>query len=148
MGYKKRQRVKKSAQQWFGISTDEAHRMRDSRVPWIDNFYPLCENGIDRKQCEAFLIERGMPKPQKSACIGCPYHSNGAWANMKRDRSDDWADVVDFDTKLREGKLPGVTGDAFLHRRMVPLELAVVKDYNEDQIEMPFAEECEGMCGV
>ena len=150
LGYKKRQRIKKQAQQWFGISTDEAHRMRDSRVSWIHNYYPLCESGISRGDCEKFLVQRGMEKPRKSACIGCPYHTNGAWVNMKKHHPKDWRDAVDFDAKLRMGKLPGVTGDAYLHRRMVPLELAVLKDYNEDQIELfgDFAGECEGMCGV
>lgn len=147
LGYKKRQQVKKKAQQWLGISIDEASRMKDSRVKWIDHFYPLIEKRISRKDCIKWLKENGWDNPRKSACIGCPYHSAHTWADMRDNKPEEWKDAVDFDYALRKGKLPGVTGDAYLHRKMMPLDIAVDSTHNPDQIDM-FQGECEGMCGL
>ena len=148
LGYKPRQRVKKKARQGFGISVDEAHRMRDSRVSWIDNYYPLVDLEMRRADCLSWMKEQGYPEPRKSACVGCPYHSNSTWAKMRRDYPDEFDDAVAFATELRKGKLPGVKGNAYLHRSMLPLAEAVNSTHDPDQIEMDFGQECEGMCGV
>ena len=149
LGYKPHQRVKKRVRQWFGISIDEASRMRDSRIPWIDNYYPLVEQQMSRQDCLKWMQERNYGTPMKSSCIGCPFHSNATWVNMKKTRPGDWADAVDFDDSLRKGKLPGVTGDAYVHRRTLPLEEAILHDHDPNQLELfEFEEECEGMCGV
>jgi hypothetical protein len=149
LGYKKGQRVKKRCRQWFGISIDEASRMKDSRVHWIDNYYPLVDRNINRLDCQKICTEYGYPNLRKSACIGCPFHSNAFWAKMKRNYPGEFADACDFDHSLREGKLPGVTGDAFVHRRMMPLEEAVDSTHSPDQTDLfDFDEECEGMCGL
>ena len=94
-----------------------------------------------------WLRQRGYDEPRKSACIGCPYHSSSYWVDMKKNHPEEWEDAVEFDSKLRTGKLPGVTGDSFVHKRMLPLEEAILLDYDPDQIDM-FDQECEGMCGV
>ena len=149
LGYKPRMRVKKRVQEWFGISIDEAHRMHDSRVHWIDNYYPLIDLEMRRADCLSWMKKKGYPEPRKSACIGCPYHSNGTWAKMRRDYPDEFEEAVAFDTQLRAGgKIPGVAGDAYLHRSIVPLAEAVDNTHDPDQIEMDFGQECEGMCGV
>ena len=148
LGYEPRQRVKKKARQGFGISVDEAHRMRDSRVSWIDNYYPLVDLEMRRADCLSWMKEQGYPEPRKSACVGCPYHSNSTWAKMRRDYPDAFDDAVAFDAELRKGKLPGVKGNAYLHRSMLPLAEAVNSTHDPDQIEMDFGQECEGMCGV
>lgn len=147
LGYQKGERIHKNVRQWFGISTDEAQRMRDSRERWIANYYPLIEKLFSRTDCEKYLKRRGYGEVIKSSCIGCPFHSNHTWVHMKRHRPDDWADAVDFDHKLRNGKLPGVIGDAYLSRRCEPLEEAIKHDYDENQMDL-WNEECEGMCGV
>lgn len=150
LGYRKGQKVKHHAQQWFGISVDEASRMKDSRVRWIDNYYPLIERMMSREDCIRWMKKRGFESPRKSACVGCPYHSNNVWVDMKKNHPAEWADVTEFDTNLRvEGRrLPGVTGEAYIHRRMLPLEEAVLATgYDPNQIDL-FDQECEGMCGV
>ncbi len=147
LGYKKGQRVKKRVQRWIGISIDEASRMKDSPVPWSDNYYPLIENMISRADCHKWLKHHGFGRPRKSACIGCPYHSAATWHAMKLQYPEEWADAVDFDAKLRTGKLPGVTGNAYLHRRMMPLPEAVNSTHDPDQFDL-FENECEGMCGL
>ena len=122
--------------------------MRDSRVSWIDNYYPLVDLEMRRADCLSWMKEQGYPEPRKSACVGCPYHSNSTWAKMRRDYPDEFDDAVAFDAELRKGKLPGVKGNAYLHRSMLPLAEAVNSTHDPDQIEMDFGQECEGMCGV
>ena len=124
--------------------------MKDSRVRWIDNYYPLIERMMSREDCIRWMKKRGFESPRKSACVGCPYHSNNVWVDMKKNHPAEWTDVTEFDTNLRvEGRrLPGVTGEAYIHRRMLPLEEAVLATgYDPNQIDL-FDQECEGMCGV
>ena len=148
VGIKPRQRkIEVRVQQWIGISIDEASRMKDSGVPWSDNYYPLIEHRLSRADCLKWLKAHGYPEPRKSACTCCPYHSKSHWVDMKKHHPQEWDDSVAFDAHLRTGKLPGVTGDAYVHRRMVPLEEAILSDHDPDQIDM-FEQECEGMCGV
>ncbi|MDP6739682.1 MAG: hypothetical protein QF404_06665, partial [Planctomycetota bacterium] len=63
---------------------------------------------------------------------------------------DEFAQAVEFDKELRTGKLPGVTGDAYVHRKFLPLEEAVEATHNSNQLDFldDFEGECEGMCGL
>lgn len=61
---------------WLGISTDEAHRMKDSQKKWISNRWPLIEAGLSRQDCLRWMQEHGYPEPPRSACVFCPYHSD------------------------------------------------------------------------
>jgi len=151
LGLAKGQRSQKRVRQWIGISTDEAHRQRDGRVSWIDNWYPLIERGMSRDDCLRWLREHDHPRPRKSACIGCPFHTNHVWARMKRDYPKEWADAVEFDANLRANgnRIPGTTGECYLHRRMLPLPEAIAREDDPNQGEFTFMdEECEGMCGL
>jgi len=147
LGYKKGERVKKQVRQWFGISTDEAQRMRDSRIKWIDNYYPLIDKRMSRNDCQRYLNDHGFSEVIKSSCIGCPFHSGATWVNMKKYRPTDWSDAVDFDRKMRLGDLKGSPNKTYLSRHCVPLEEAVLREFDEDQLDL-FGEECEGMCGL
>src|SRR5690606_6623803 len=43
----------------------------------------------------------GYPVPMKSACIGCPFHDDRYWRDMRDNRPEEWADAVDFDRQIR-----------------------------------------------
>lgn len=65
---------------WLGISSDELIRVRGAdekltRGRMRTNFYPLIEQDMTRADCEAFLVERGLVPPPKSACDICPFSS-------------------------------------------------------------------------
>jgi hypothetical protein len=138
-------------EQWFGISFDELTQMRTSDVAYIRNSYPLVDRRITRAGCLAWLKARGYPVPPKSACLGCPYHHNALWSEMKRERPEEWAETVAFDRVIRRG-LPGVKGEAFVHRSMIPLDLVDLRTNAEKgQPTLPglgWEEECSGHCGV
>jgi hypothetical protein len=130
-------------EQWYGISLDEAHRMRQNREPWITNVYPLIDRRMRRGDCVAWLISRGYSIPPKSACIACPYHDNKQWRDMKDNRPEEWADAVAFDAELRQ-----YDNSVYIHQRLIPLDqvdLSTSEDYG--QLNM-FGNECEGLCSV
>jgi len=147
LGYETGQRVKETVTQLMGISVDEAHRMKDSGKGWIVNKYPLVDLRMSRHNCQKWLNRNGFPEPPKSACIGCPYHANDRWRDMKLHQTDEWDDVVRFDHALREQPYPGVTGMVYTHRDCIPIDevdLTTAEDHG--QVDM-FSAECEGYCG-
>lgn len=138
----------KQAESWIGISLDEAHRMKDSGVGYMTNVYPLVDRRMTRHDCLLWLERHGYPTPPKSSCLGCPYHSNAQWRAIRDHDQEGWADVLDFEERLRAGKLPGVTGEVFLHRSFIPLaqvDLSTAADHG--QLDL-FGNDCEGLCGV
>jgi len=156
LGLKPRQRAPKDVvvDQWFGISWDEIGRAKESRLPWKRHVYPLI--GIPekylgrewvRQDCIRWFNENYPGRPLvRSACIGCPYKTNVEWRHLREQSPDEWADVVDFDNRIR--KCGGMRGDVFLHRDLVPLSDAEL-DSAEDRGQMSlWNDECDGMCAV
>ena len=147
LGYAKGQKVKKRVHQWFGISRDEMQRMRINDKKWIDNIYPLIDMRMDRNNCISWLLRNGWDSVPKSACIGCPYHNDKYWRNMKDNYSAEWDDAVEFDKELRTGPFPHLRGEVYLHRSFVPLDQVDLLT-REDRGQLSFLDECDGMCGV
>lgn len=146
LGYEPRQRIPAGAAEvWVGISTDEAIRMKPARVQWQRNRWPLIEMGMSRRECAARLASRGWTAP-KSSCIGCPFHSNAMWRDMRDNAPDEWADAVAVDASLRAGiKRKRLE---YMHPQRVPLDqvdLRTAADFGQGDL---FLNECEGMCGV
>lgn len=118
----------RTAEQWIGFSADEVHRINDRTPSYIRPRYPLIELGMDRKACEKWLHSRNWASVPKSACVGCPYHGNRHWREMRDQHPDEWADAVEFDRAIRKGGARGLPlrGEAFLHRSRVPLDRAPI----------------------
>lgn len=132
--------------QWMGISTDEMQRMKDPEFAFLRNRFPLIEGNISRRDCLGWMERNGYPKPPKSACIFCPYHTDAEWRGLLS--GEDRDRLVEFDTKIRPG-FHGMVGEAYLHRQRVPIgdvDLSTAAD--RGQIEFGFVQDCEGMCGV
>jgi hypothetical protein len=131
-------------EQWIGFSTDEIHRVSDKhRVSYLNARYPLLDLGMSRKDCIRWLAARGWGDTVKSACIGCPYHGNRAWRDMRDNRPDEWADAVELDKAIRKGGARGepLHGEAYLHRSRVPLDQAPIdrvtrREWNDAQVDM------------
>lgn len=124
-------RVKRGqvCEQWIGFSTDEIGRVSDKdQLLYIKKRYPLLELGMSRKDCQRWLTERGWGNTVKSACIGCPFHGNRQWRDLRDNHPDEWADAVAFDEEIRKGGARGLplNGEAFLHRSRVPLSIAPI----------------------
>ena len=149
---KPRQPVPKDikVEMWVGISVDEIVRQKPSQEEWIEKKFPLIDNGLSRAQLHQWFQkhypDRTLPK---SACIGCPYHSDGIWKDMKENDPDSFMDAVQMDIELRSN--PNITAlvpdaKAFLHRSRQPLALVDFNNTTGYQDQMN--EECEGLCGI
>ncbi|MFG3254946.1 hypothetical protein [Streptomyces sp. NPDC048172] len=120
------------AEQWVGISRDEFDRAKDSGIQYAINRHPLLEMDWSRADCLRFLARRGWASTPKSACIGCPFHTNAMWRTMRDERPREWADAVAFDRAIRQGGVRGIhlgrplLGQAFLHRSCLPLDQAPI----------------------
>ena len=134
-------------EQWIGISFDEIVRMKMSMEPWQVNRFPLIEMGMTRRDCLRWLERHGYLTPPKSSCIGCPYHSDAMWRQMREEDQDAWDDAVAIDRLIRTG-FRNLRGKVFLHRSCVPLDEADLDTLaDKGQLDL-FADECDGMCGV
>lgn len=134
--------------QWIGITTDEAHRMKPSRVRWIAHEWPLIDAGLSRQGCLWWLSRNGFPIPSRSACTFCPYHNDAEWYRLKMGAPEDFAGAVQLDQAIRPG-IPGPHNQHaqwYVHRSLRPLA-EVEFDRTDGQLSM-FGDECEGLCGV
>ena len=152
LGLKSRQKIKDvMVDQWFGISADEPQRMRTAPDKWRRFCYPLVGLPDDflgkpwrRWDCTNWLAENYPDHPvPRSACIGCPFHSNDEWRRIKSRFPEKWQEAVSLDKKIRN--IEGMQNKAFLHRDRVPLDEVDLSE--STQIDL-FGNECEGMCGV
>jgi hypothetical protein len=117
------------AEQWIGFSTDEIGRVSDKdQVSYVVKRYPLLELGMSRKDCDRWLRDHGWTSVTKSACVGCPFHGNRQWRDLRDNHPDEWANAVAFDAAIRKGGSRGLppNGEAFLHRSRVPLDQAPI----------------------
>ena len=156
LGVKPRYRVPKDmiVEQWIGISTDEAMRMKEARMPWLTSRWPLIEMKMSRADCLQWYRDINKhPMPGKSSCIGCPYHHNDQWKNMQKNYPEDWEDACDLDDKIRHG-LKNTETELFLHKSAKPLRSIDFQAPKPQQnlfgetFDEEFADECEGLCGV
>jgi hypothetical protein len=147
LGYKPRQRIPpNSVESWLGISTDEVIRVTPSKIRWETKRFPLIEKLMNRNDCLRWLERNGYPAPHKSACIGCPYHSNVEWRAIKT-TPEEWKQAVEVDAAIRD-PVTHLRATQYLHRDCIPLtevDLSTPEDHGQLNL---FINECEGMCGV
>jgi len=137
-------RNKQTIEQWIGISTDEALRMKPSGVKYITNRWPLIEMNMSRRNCISWLKQRGFEVPPKSACVFCPYHTAKEWHAIK-DIQPDWKEAVLVDEMIRKSRPPA---DLFIHSSRKPLaEVDFRTEEERGQLRL-WDEECTGFCGV
>ena len=145
VGYRKQVPSGTNVTQLFGISSDEASRMRTAPKKYLTYDYPLVDLKMSRKDCLDWMEKNNYPKPPRSACTFCPFHSNEEWKYIKED-AQEWKEVVEFDEKIREG-WGKVKDNLFLHRSGEPLSEANLEKSKDDQLNL-FENDCEGQCGV
>lgn len=133
--------------QWIGISTDEAHRMRESDVGYMTNRYPLIELGMSRRHCLRWMSDNGYPEPPKSSCTFCPFHSDAHWQDMKENLPGTFAQVVQFEQELQTLQMASEVNPykGFLHRSLQTIDQV---DFTKTKARSGFGNECEGVCGV
>ena len=136
--------------QWIGISLDEAHRMKPSRLPWAKNRWPLIDAGMKRHDCLLWMEAKGYPRPPRSACSYCPFHSDAEWRRLRDDEPEAFAQAVDFERRLQAASAEADchVGRVTLHRSGLNLdEVDFSTDIERGQGEL-FGNDCTGLCGV
>jgi hypothetical protein len=136
--------------QWIGISLDEAHRMKPARKPWVEHRWPLIDAGMKRHDCLRWMERMGYPKPPRSACIYCPFHSDAEWRRLKDEEPKEFERAVQFERDLQHAKsqTDNQRGKPFLHNSLKPLDqVDLSTDIERGQGEM-FGNDCTGLCGV
>ncbi|MFI2617576.1 hypothetical protein [Streptomyces sp. NPDC018584] len=121
-------------EQAIGISRDEFERAKDAPVRYLRNVFPLLDldgaadgrEGWTRSDCVRYLRAHGWGQTPKSACIGCPFHGNRAWRELRDEHPAEWADAVDFDHRLRQIPHRGIKAKPYLHRSLLPLDQAPI----------------------
>lgn len=132
-------------EQWVGISRDESHRAKSSDVRFARNAFPLLHVGMPadvepltgadgragwtRTDCLRYLRRAGWESTPKSACVGCPFHGNRAWRDLRDNHPEDWADAVAFDADLRRESVLDrldLRSTPYLHRSRLPLAIAPI----------------------
>jgi hypothetical protein len=148
LGLAKGERYRKGTvvHQWIGISIDEAYRAKPSKVPYIENKWPmLFDRPMSRWDCERYIRESGFPVPSRSACIFCPFRKSSEYDLWRQEHPELFAEACRIDEAIRSGQ-PGFNGTQYVLRDLVPLrDVAKVARPNEPDL---FGNECEGMCGL
>lgn len=138
-----------TVEQWIGISTDEAIRIKPSGVKFILNRHPLIELGMSRGGCIEWMLGQGYPRPPKSSCVYCPYRRDDQHIETRDTAPADWRHACDVDAALRlPANVARFHGELFVHRSRVPLAEAELKAGVDRGAADDFGQECEGMCGV
>ena len=146
LGVGQRGRVKPGAVvALIGISFDERIRISPSRRLWISNRWPLIDATMRRHDCVNLLQQHGLPVPQKSACVYCPFHDDLYWHTLKTHHSDEFQKACAFDEAVRSSSSRGVRHQVYLHRSLVPLRDVV---FDVRASFDGFGNECSGHCGV
>lgn len=135
-----------AVEMWIGISTDEIQRMRPSKRRFIVNTHPLIGLDMSRRACLQWMADRQYPRPPKSACIGCPFHSDAGWLALE---PAELVDAIFIDELIREaGTMRGINGTQFMHASLLPLSQVDFTRWQDRGQPDLFGNECEGMCGV
>lgn len=135
---------------WIGISLDEVYRMKPSRDKWCENRWPLIEKEMTRHDCLRWMERNGYPKPPRSACVYCPFHSDHEWRRLKNEEPEEFAKAVKFEKDLQAVKriTDNMNGVPYLHGSCMPLDqVDFTTDTERGQGDL-FGNECEGLCGV
>lgn len=135
---------------WLGISRDETYRRKESPDSWCLHRHPLIDMKITRADCIAWMEKNGYPRPPRSACVYCPFHSDDEWLRLKTDEPNEFARAVAFEAQAQAQACQVTIGKPFLHDSMKALpdiDFAAKVAEGNRQYDM-FNNECEGMCGV
>ena len=137
--------------QWMGISYDEIQRMKESRFAWSKLRYPLIELKRTRQDWFKWMDKNNYPRPPRSACYYCPFHSNDEWRNLRNNNPKYFKKAIQFEKEFQKVAEAdsALKMKPFLHRSCNSLdEINFDNDIDKGQEVWDFSAECEGLCGT
>ena len=157
IGLKPKQRTPKGVmvEMWMGISRDEIQRMKENSDSWVTNRWPLLEIEMRRHGCLDWFQKNHPDRPLvKSACVGCPFHNDYEWSQIKNNSPEEFEEACQIDEKLRDPNSDGgkFHGRRYLHAQRIPLRevrLNTAKETGQQELFSDLMQnECDGMCGI
>lgn len=107
--------------QYLGIAYDEIERMKDSRVDYVTNLYPLVDRRVTRAQCVEIIAEAGLPIPPKSSCFFCPFGSIDRWRWLYETHPDLYEKAIALEEHSKHFPSQRLSDQAFRHKTEITL---------------------------
>jgi len=107
--------------QYLAIAYDEIERMKDSRVPYVTNLYPLVDQKITRQRCSEIVAAAGLPVPVKSGCFFCPFNSADRWQWLNEEHPDLYSKAIKLEERSKHFPEQRLTDQVFRTRDRVTL---------------------------
>lgn len=107
--------------QYLAIAYDEIERMKDSRVEYVTNLYPLIDRRITRADCVSMIKEAGLPVPPKSSCFFCPFGSLDRWRWLYGEHRDLYEKAMALEEHSKHFPAQRLTDQAFRHKTEISL---------------------------
>lgn len=133
--------------QYIGIAYDEIHRMKDSRVEFITNLYPLVDRKLKRQDCVDIIQNEGFPVPPKSGCFFCPFNSLERWHWLHEQHPELYEKAIALEENSKHFPNQRLTDQVYRHRASITLrELgSTIQQETVDRLERTNSE-CSGYC--
>ena len=137
--------------QYLAIAWDEISRMKDSRVDYVTNLYPLIDRRITREGCIEIIEEAGLPIPPRSSCFFCPFNSADRWRWLFENHPDLYDKAVALEEHSKHFPSQRLTDQAF--RKRTDISLRSLAETFADGLplpELPAVEQqpCGAECGT
>lgn len=107
--------------QYLAIAYDEIERMKDSRVSYVRNLYPLVDQKITRERCTEIVAAAGLPVPVKSGCFFCPFNSADRWRWLQEEHPDLYLKSIRLEERSKHFPEQRLTDQVFRTRERVTL---------------------------
>lgn len=107
--------------QYLGIAYDEIERVKDSRVDYVSNIYPLVDRRVTRQGCIDIIEAAGLPVPVKSGCYFCPFNSADRWEWLHEKHPDLYANAIALEENSKHFPSQRLTDQVFRTRDRVTL---------------------------
>lgn len=107
--------------QYLAIAWDEVMRMKDSRVDYVTNLYPLIDRRITRAGCLELIKSVGLPTPPRSACYFCPFNSVERWRWLFENHPELYEKAMALEEHSKHFPSQRLTDQAFRDRANIPL---------------------------
>ena len=121
--------------QYLAIARDEIQRMKDSRVDYVTNLFPLIDRDITRAGCIEIIQQAGLPIPQRSSCFFCPFNSVDRWRWIYDNHPELYEKAMALEENSKHFPSQRLTDQAF--RERTDISLRALADVFANDGELP-----------
>ncbi len=136
---------------YLGITTDEAHRMKPSKVKYIRNMFPLIDLGYSRDDLYGFYDDWDLGAPVKSGCFCCPFAKADEMIQLSVDHPKLIDIVIDLEENARKhrprkiGKSLNIVTTQLLNGKYTVKQI-IDGARSQTSLDDWDMDECEGAC--